>query len=133
MPLARRQSELSLSETIGKWPPASARWCPPNVVDQGAKKGTKGSKKRQKWHPRRVVVADEKKVDDSDKEYVAAAECGFKSQVRPPTDHFKRLLEAACPNHTYPVKHKLKECAMMKNFLTLEDLTKGKETQAERA
>jgi hypothetical protein len=30
--------------------------------------------------------------------------------VRPPTYHFKRLLEEAYPNHVYPIKHKLKDC-----------------------
>jgi hypothetical protein len=38
---------------------------------------------------------------------------GNRCQVRPRTDHFKRLLEKAFPNHTYPIKHKLKECGMM--------------------
>jgi hypothetical protein len=36
--------------------------------------------------------------------------------ARPPTDHFKRLLEKACPNHLYPVRHKLKYCGMMEKF-----------------
>jgi hypothetical protein len=40
-----------------------------------------------------------------------------------PTYHFERLLEEACPNHTYPVKHKLKECDIMKNFMTSGFLT----------
>jgi hypothetical protein len=28
------------------------------------------------------------------------------------------LLEVTCPNHTYPVKHKLKKCTMMKKYMT---------------
>jgi hypothetical protein len=43
--------------------------------------------------------------------------------LRMPTYHFERLLEEACPNHTYPVKHKLKECDIMKNFMTSGFLT----------
>jgi hypothetical protein len=39
-------------------------------------------------------------------------------QACPPTTHFERLLEEACPNHVYPIKHKLKDCDMMKNFMT---------------
>jgi hypothetical protein len=33
-------------------------------------------------------------------------------------DHFKRLLEEACPNHAYPIRHKLKDCGMMRSFMT---------------
>jgi hypothetical protein len=46
-----------------------------------------------------------------------------KHSVRPPMNHFKRLLEEACPNHTYPIKHKLKDCGMMRSFMTLRSLT----------
>jgi hypothetical protein len=44
-----------------------------------------------------------------------------------PTDYFKRLLEVACPNHAYPVGHKLKECDMMQIFVTSGSLTWGAE------
>jgi hypothetical protein len=47
--------------------------------------------------------------------------------ARPPMDHFKRLIEEACPNHAYPVKHKLKDCGMMWSFLTSGSLTWGVE------
>jgi hypothetical protein len=50
-----------------------------------------------------------------------------KSLVRPPTDHFKRLPEEACPNHAYPVRHKLKYCGMMRSFMTSGSLTGGVE------
>jgi hypothetical protein len=39
-----------------------------------------------------------------------------KCPARPPMDHFTRLLEEACPNHAYPVKHKLKDYDMMRSF-----------------
>jgi hypothetical protein len=29
----------------------------------------------------------------------------------------------ACPNHAYPIKHNLKDCDMIKNFMTSESLT----------
>jgi hypothetical protein len=48
-----------------------------------------------------------------------------KRQVRPPTDHFKRLLKEAFPNHTYPVGYKLKDCGMIKSFMILRSLTRG--------
>jgi hypothetical protein len=50
-----------------------------------------------------------------------------KRPVRPPMDHFKRLLEEACPNHAYPVRHKLKDCSMMRSFMTSGPLTWGAE------
>jgi hypothetical protein len=31
----------------------------------------------------------------------------------------------------YPIKHKLKECGMMKNFMTTGALTKGKEPKGD--
>jgi hypothetical protein len=56
-------------------------------------------------------------------ECVANAMCGGKRQASPLTDYFKRLLEEACPNHVYPIKHKLKGYEMMKNFMTSRSLT----------
>jgi hypothetical protein len=43
--------------------------------------------------------------------------------TRTPIDYFKRLLEEACPNNAYPVRHKLKDCGMMQCFMTSESLT----------
>jgi hypothetical protein len=47
--------------------------------------------------------------------------------MRPPIDHFERLLEEACSNDAYPIKHKLKDCDMMKNFMISRSLTRGME------
>jgi hypothetical protein len=41
-----------------------------------------------------------------------------KRQARPHTDHFKSLLEEASPNHAYLIRHKLKDCGMMRSFMT---------------
>jgi hypothetical protein len=49
--------------------------------------------------------------------HVMTAVHNDKHQARSPTDHLKRLLEEACPNHAYPVRHKLKDCEMMKSFM----------------
>jgi hypothetical protein len=38
-------------------------------------------------------------------------------------DHFKRLLEEACRKHMYPIRHKLKDCDMMRGFMTSGSLT----------
>jgi hypothetical protein len=37
------------------------------------------------------------------------------------------LLEETCPNHTYPVKHKLRDCNMMKSFMASGSLARGME------
>jgi hypothetical protein len=48
-----------------------------------------------------------------------------KRQARPPVDHFKKLLEETCPSHAYAIKHKLRDCGMMKSFMVLVSLTQG--------
>jgi hypothetical protein len=55
------------------------------------------------------------------------AACNYKHQARPPMDHFKRLLEEACPNNAYPISHKLKDCGMMRSFMTSGSITWGVE------
>jgi hypothetical protein len=70
-------------------------------------------------------------VDGSDEGYVIAIERNPKCRARQPKDHFKNLLEAAYPNHTYPIKHKIKEYAMMKNFMTSGVLTRGKKPEGD--
>jgi hypothetical protein len=42
-----------------------------------------------------------------------------------PKDHFEKLLEATYPHHPYPVKHMLKECTMMKKFMTSRAPSRG--------
>jgi hypothetical protein len=80
-----------------------------------------GGKKRRKWCPQWAAVStgyndvdDDKKADDFNKEYVVAVEHGVKHQAQPPTNHFERHLETVCPDHAYPIKHKLKDYGMMK-------------------
>jgi hypothetical protein len=58
---------------------------------------------------------------------IMTAECNDKHQVRPPTYHSKRLLKEACRNHAYPIRHKLKDCGMMRSFMTSGSLTWGAE------
>jgi hypothetical protein len=63
----------------------------------------------------------------SDVGQASTAVHGNSRLVRPPTYHFKRLFEEACPNHAYPIKHKLKDCDMMRSFMTSGSLTWGTE------
>jgi hypothetical protein len=48
-----------------------------------------------------------------------------KHQVKQPMDHLKRLLKEACPNLAYPIRHKLKDCDMMKGVMISGSLTYG--------
>jgi hypothetical protein len=72
-------------------------------------------------------------ASDSDEELVEAAERNFKCLARSPTDHFEKLLEVTCPNHKFPIKHKLKECSMMKNYMTTRSQARAKKTEGESA
>jgi hypothetical protein len=88
----------------------SNRVAPSKATVKSTRKGTKSGKKGQKQHPQLVAVTagdgcNDEKADDSNEEYVMAAERIFKHQMRQPEDHFEKLLEATCPNHSYPVKH----------------------------
>jgi hypothetical protein len=62
-------------------------------------------------------------------ECVTTAMHNGKRQVRPLIDHFERPPEEACPNHMYPIKHKLKDCSMIKNFMTPRSLTRDMEPE----
>jgi hypothetical protein len=72
---------------------------------------------------------NDKEANNSDEELIAVAEHDFKRQARQPTDHFEKLLEVTCPNHAYPIWHKLKECTMMKNYMTTGTFAKGKKPE----
>jgi hypothetical protein len=50
---------------------------------------------------------------------VAAAERkGKKVPTEGTMDHFEKMLEGPCPNHTYPIKHTYKDYELMKKFLS---------------
>jgi hypothetical protein len=38
-------------------------------------------------------------------------------------DNFKRLHEEACPNHAYPIRHKLKDCGMKRSLMASGSIT----------
>jgi hypothetical protein len=63
---------------------------------------------------------DKRRHDDN---LVATIECkasqpkGNRTKAAPPKDHFERLLEAPCTHHEVPVKHALKDCRLMKNYV----------------
>jgi hypothetical protein len=59
--------------------------------------------------------------------HISATARSEKRQAWPPTDHLKRLLEKAYPNHTYSIKHKLKDYDMMKSFMISGSPSQGME------
>jgi hypothetical protein len=81
------------------------------VVDHG--EGTSSRFKKRKKN-------DKRRRDDN---FVAAVERkasrpkGNLTKPAPSRDHFERLLDAACPHHEVPVKHTLRECRLMKNYV----------------
>jgi hypothetical protein len=68
---------------------------------------------------------------DYDEELMDATEHDFKSQAWLPVDHFEKLLEVKCPNHTYPIKNKMKECTMMKYYMTMGSLARSKKPEGD--
>jgi hypothetical protein len=47
------------------------------------------------------------------------------NQTKVLTTWFLRLPNVTCLHHSYPVKHKLKDCTMMKKFMTSGAFSKG--------
>jgi hypothetical protein len=103
-PLARKQSGPFSCRAVGRRPQATIGT---KATDGDAKSGTRSDKRGSKWWPQGVTVATSCDEGDNDNDASDSNE-----------DHFKKLLKATCPNHTYPVRHKLKECTMMDNYMT---------------
>jgi hypothetical protein len=108
--------------------------------DKGTKRGIKSDKRGAARLPQRVAVTtscDEemngKDANDSDEELMMVVEGDFKCLVWSPTNHFEKLLQVTCPLHTFPVKHKMKECSMMKSYMATGSLAKVKKPQGSSA
>jgi hypothetical protein len=50
-------------------------------------------------------------------EHKASRPKGKPSKPGPPKDHFEKLLDVLCPHHKVPVKHALKDCRLIKNYV----------------
>jgi hypothetical protein len=98
-----------------------------DIAIQGAEEGAKAGKKRHKQHHQEATTNDDGGTNERADIYGAergAEDAGSdKHQVLLPTYHFERLLEETCPNHTYPIKHKLRDCGRMKSFMTTRSLS----------
>jgi hypothetical protein len=57
-------------------------------------------------------------IKDSYEEFVATTKLDFKRCTGPPKDHFEKILEVVYPHNPYPIKHKLRDCTMIKRFMT---------------
>jgi hypothetical protein len=42
---------------------------------------------------------------------------GNQGKPAPTRDHLEKLLDAPCPHHEVPVKHTLRDCRLMKNYV----------------
>jgi hypothetical protein len=69
-------------------------------------------KSKKKYEKRRrddnFVVAVERK---------ASRPKGKQGKPAPTRDHFEKLLDAPCPHQEVPIKHTLRECRLMKNYV----------------
>jgi hypothetical protein len=119
------------TQTSKEATPSSDREAPSIVAAYYAQDGIKGSNKRYKQCPLGTVTMTShgkdrgKQVGSFGVGQVLTAVHGNRHLVRTPIDHFKRLLEEACPNHAYPIKHNLKDCDMLQSFMTSGSLTWG--------
>jgi hypothetical protein len=81
------------------------------VVDLGEGTSSRFKKKKK---------SDKRRRDNN---FVAAVEQkvlrpkGNPGKPAPTRDHFEKLLDAPCPHHEVPVKHTLRECRLMKNYV----------------
>ena len=79
-----------------------ARW------DEGAGKGTSNHSAKRK----------NKKQRREDSLVAATDHKGGRKPIEGTPNHFKKLLEGPCLNHAFPVKHLLKDCILMRRFLS---------------
>jgi hypothetical protein len=87
------------------------------VVDYGEGTSSRFKKKKKK---KKKKKNDKRRRDDN---FVAVVERkvsrpkGNQGNPAPTKDHFEKLLDAPCPHHEVPVKHTLRGCRLMKNYV----------------
>jgi hypothetical protein len=80
--------------------------------DEGTSSRFKKKKKKKKNDKHR---RDENFVATVERK--ASRPKGNQGKPAPTRDHFEKLLDAPCPHHEVPVKHTLRECRLMKNYV----------------
>jgi hypothetical protein len=102
--------------------PSSSKEVPSDIAIHNSKEGVKGGKQSWKPHPQGTTTdhddGNHREASGSVVSRIWTTTHSDKCQLRPPTDHFKRLLEEASPNDTNPARHKLKDYVMMRSFIT---------------
>jgi hypothetical protein len=107
------------TQTSREATPSSGKEAPSDIATYYALDGNKGSNKRRKQCPLGTATNTSRCKDrgcvagGSSLGQVLTTAHVTRRLVWPPTDHYKRLPEEACPNYAYPIKHKLKDCGMM--------------------
>jgi hypothetical protein len=96
---------------------------PTNAIVRSTKRWAKSRKKGQKCHPHCLAFVTNnsgvgEEIESSNEEFVATVEHDFKRHSRPPKGHFGMILEATYPHHPYHAKNKLRDCTMMRRFMT---------------
>jgi hypothetical protein len=113
--------------------PSNNKEAPSDIATHYAEEGVKGDSKRCKLRlegTTTMTIRDDShdwEVGGSGVRHMSIDARSGKHSSRVPIDHFKRLLEEAFPNHAYFVRHKLKDCNVMRSFMTLGSLTWGLE------
>ena len=79
-----------------------ARW--DEDTGKGASNRSTKRKNKKQWREDSLVAAADRK--------------GGRKPTEGTLNHFKKLLEGSCPNHAFPVKHLLKDCNLMRRFLS---------------
>jgi hypothetical protein len=97
-------------------------------VDHGEGTSSCFNKKKKKKKKEKKKKKKEKKKKKNDKhrrndnlvtmvERKASHPKGNPTKAGLPKDHFEKLLDASCPHHEVPVKHALKDCRLIKNYV----------------
>jgi hypothetical protein len=85
--------------------PSSGEGVPSDVATHNSREGVRSGKKRHKQHlqPAMMMATMGTQVAPRMRHNSVTAQSD-KHRTRPPTVHIKRLMEEACPNHTYPIR-----------------------------
>jgi hypothetical protein len=111
--------------------PCNSREASSDGIVQDAGEGAKGGKNRHKQRLQEAPtvagddIDNDKQAGSSGMAFTVAAVGMMKNFM--PTYHFEKLHEETCPTHAYPVKHKLRDYDMMKNFMASGSLARGME------
>jgi hypothetical protein len=117
------------SEVIRMATPSNDKDAASDDVACRSQDSIRGSSKRRKQHHLGTTTTTSHDEDhgceagSSSMAHISATMHSDRRSAWIHTDYLKGLLEEACPNHTYPVRQKLKDCGMMWTIMTSGSLT----------